>query len=102
MLTVQHFSHTEESMFHKKSVNAQPRSKRAVIFRVVAFSKVRGVIYFVITTKIFNNSKLLIIIYRLLENDSLLNGILGICSASNIMRCFFFFFFFFFFVKKCC
>ena len=53
----------------------------------MAFNKVRGVIYFVITTKIFNHLKLLIIIYYLLEKDSLQNGAYGIYSVSNIIRC---------------
>ena len=58
-------------MVDQNSVNAQPRSERGYFqhpgTRVVAFIKVRGVIFFGIITKLFNNSKLLIIIHCLLE-----------------------------------
>ena len=65
--------HTEEPMVDQNSVNAQQRSECGYFqhpgTRVVAFIKVRGVICFgtCIITKLFNNSKLLIIIHCLLE-----------------------------------
>ena len=78
-------------MGHQNSVNAYPRSKRGYFqhldTRIVAFSKVRGVIYFVITTKIFNHSKPDNHL-PLLQKDPLQNGECGIYSASNNM-CFF-------------